>query len=107
MQDVDAHLIYSKGKLAGSCLLLETILQIPRFQWLQRSQVIVGPFQMEELLELPESWPECREVETTISAAVIDVYKRQNLISDFLTGVHATHTQINSSAATCQPLCAG
>lgn len=72
MQDVDAHLIYSKGKLAGSCLLLETILQIPRFQWLQRSQVIVGPFQMEELLELPESWPECREVETTISAAVIE-----------------------------------
>ena len=31
MQDVDARLIYSKGKLAGSCLLLETILEIPRY----------------------------------------------------------------------------
>lgn len=70
--DANARLIYSKGKLAGSCLLLETVLQIPRFQPLQRSQVIVGPFEMEELLELPESWPDCRNVEATVSAVVID-----------------------------------
>lgn len=76
-QDANARLIYSKGKAAGTCLLLESVLQIPRFQSLQRSQVIVAPFQMEELLELPETWPACREVEATVAVAVLDEYQIQ------------------------------
>lgn len=64
-----ASLLYGRGQVAEDHLLLETVLQIPYELQLQRSQVIVGPFEMEELLELPELWPDCTEVLTTVAVA--------------------------------------
>ena len=63
-----ARLLYSRGKIAGSCLLLETVLQLSRELSLQRSQVIAGTFVMNELLELPAAWPGCREVLATAAS---------------------------------------
>ena len=45
-----AKLLYGRGQVADGYLLLETVLQIPYELQLQRSQVIVGPFEMEELI---------------------------------------------------------
>ena len=67
-----ARLLYSKGHVAGSCLLLEAVLQIPRGQQLQRSQVILGQFAMEEMLELPKQWPCFQDVLVTAAAVQID-----------------------------------
>lgn len=74
-EKANARLIYSNGKVAGNCLLLETVLQIPRFQALQRSQVILGQFQMEELIELPEEWPCCQDLLATVAAVKINDYQ--------------------------------
>lgn len=73
-EQADARLLYSKGQLADNYLLLETVLQIPRELQLQRTQVIVGQFEMAELLELPEQWPGCVDVLTTAAAAVVQDY---------------------------------
>ncbi len=70
-----ARLLYSKGQVAGSCLLLETVLQIPRVQQLQRSQVLLGQFAMEELLELPKQWPCFQDVLATVAAMQIDSFQ--------------------------------
>lgn len=70
-----ARLLYSKGQVAGSCLLLEAVLQIPRVQQLQRSQVLLGQFAMEELLELPKQWPCFQDVLATVAAMQIDSFQ--------------------------------
>ena len=70
-----ARLLYSKGHVAGSCLLLEAVLQIPRVQQLQRSQVLLGQFAMEELLELPKQWPCFQDVLATVAAMQIDSFQ--------------------------------
>ncbi len=69
------RLLYSQGQVAGSCLLLEAMLQIPREQQLQRSQVILGQFAMEEMLELPKEWPDMREVLATVAAMTVDEFQ--------------------------------
>lgn len=74
-ENASARLIYNRGKVAGNCLLLETVLQVPRFQALQRSQVILGQFQMEELLELPEEWPYCQDLLATVAAVQVNDYQ--------------------------------
>ena len=82
-----ARLLYGKGKVTDTCLLLETVLQIPRLPELKRSQVAVGPFHMEELLELPEDWPGCEELEATAAILQIEesVIQQQKL---YLSGVY-------------------
>lgn len=82
-----ARLLYGKGKVTDACLLLETVLQIPRMPELKRSQVAVGPFHMEELLELPEDWPGCEELEATAAILQIEesVVQQQKL---YLSGVY-------------------
>ena len=82
-----ARLLYGKGKATDTCLLLETVLQIPRMPELKRSQVTVGPFHMEELLELPEDWPGCEELEATAAILQIEesVVQQQKL---YLSGIY-------------------
>lgn len=74
-EQCSARLLYSKGQVAGSCLLLEAILQISRVEQLQRSQVILGQFAMEELLELPKQWPCFQDVLVTVAAIWIDSFQ--------------------------------
>lgn len=82
-----ARLLYGKGKVTDTCLLLETVLQIPRMPELKRSQVTVGPFHMEELLELPEDWPGCEELEATAAILQMEesVVQQQKL---YLSGIY-------------------
>ena len=82
-----ARLLYGKGKVTDTCLLLETVLQIPRMPELKRSQVAVGPFHMEELLELPEDWPGCEELEATAAILQMEesVIQQQKL---YLSGIY-------------------
>ncbi len=71
----EAKLLYSHGEILEDHLLLETVLQIRRELELQPTQVIVGQFAMEELLELPDNWPDCMEVLTTAASAEAEICK--------------------------------
>ncbi len=97
-----AKLLYGRGQVADGYLLLETVLQIPYELQLQRSQVIVGPFEMEELLELPEWWPDCTEVLTTVAVAELQTCSIQQQLlqaegSYQFTIVYADRTQQGES----------
>ena len=68
----EAQLIYSHGQVADGHLLLEAVLRISRELQLARSQVIAGQFCMEELLELPDAWPDCDDLLLTVADTVVD-----------------------------------
>jgi len=74
-EQATGRLLYSKAKAAGDSLLLETVLQIERQQSVGRSQVVLGPFQMKELLELPVPWPDCQTLVATTAA--LQIQKQQ------------------------------
>lgn len=58
-QQNSMRLIFHHTQIAEGHLLLETVLQINRSQPLERTQVLLGQFQMEEQLMLEEPWPPC------------------------------------------------
>lgn len=94
----DARLLYSSGRFADTSLLIEFVLQIPQELHLKRTQVIAGQFDMEELLELPEPWPDCAEVLTTAAVAEVQncTVNQQKLLVEgqyLLTVVYADETQ--------------
>lgn len=53
------RLVFYHTQVAEEHILLETVLQINRNQILDSSQVLIGQFQMEEMLTLEEPWPSC------------------------------------------------
>lgn len=65
------QLLFYHAKMAGEQLLLETVLQIMYNQSLEHSQVLIGPFQMDELLTLEKPWPSCDAILTT--SVLLDV----------------------------------
>lgn len=68
----DAKLLYYHKIVEENHLFLETALQISRELELQRGQVMVGPFAMDELLRLPDGWPDCDQVVLTAVDAVVN-----------------------------------
>lgn len=67
----EACLLYSRGQAAGQHLLLEMVVQLPCDLHLQPTQVIAGQFEMTEMLELPETWPDCADVLVTATVAEV------------------------------------
>lgn len=67
------RLVFYHSKIAEEHLLLETVLQIPRNQPLERTQVLIGQFQMAELLPLEAPWPSCDAILAT--SVLLDIQK--------------------------------
>lgn len=65
IQQNQMQLLFSHSQIVEDHLLLETVLQISRNQPLERSQVLLSQFQMEEVILLEEPWPSCDTLLTT------------------------------------------
>ncbi len=59
------RLIFQYTQMAEEHLLLELVLQVNRNQPLDRSQVLIGQFQLEEQITLEQPWPACDELLAT------------------------------------------
>ena len=67
------RLVYYHTKIVEERMLLETVLQISRNQPLAPTQVLLGQFQMEELLTLDVPWPSCDTLlATSVNLAIQD-----------------------------------
>ena len=64
-QQNNMRLIFQHTKMAEEHLLLELVLQINRNQPLERSQVLLGQFQLDEQIVLADPWIACDELLAT------------------------------------------
>lgn len=65
VQQNNMRLLFYHTQNAEEQLLLETVLQINRNQPLERTQVLLGQFQMETFILLDDPWPPCDALLTT------------------------------------------
>ena len=103
----DVRLLYSRGKFAQNCLLLEVVVQIRQELKLQRSQVIAGQFEMNEQIELPQAWPDCLDVLMTTVEADVQSFTIENRLLQVegmyhLTLVYVDETQPGECLFACQ-----
>ncbi len=59
------RLVFQHTQMAEEHLLLELVLQVNRSQPLERSQVLIGQFQLEEQIILEQPWPACDDLLAT------------------------------------------
>ena len=72
-QQNSMRLMFHHAQLAETNLLLETVLQVGRNQPLDASQVIIGKFQMDEIITISEPWPHCDSLlATSVTLQVTD-----------------------------------
>lgn len=75
IQQNSMQLIFSHTQIVEEHLLLETVLQIVRNQELAYDQVLLGSFQLEEVLSLETPWPPCDNLLTTSVTLLVEEWK--------------------------------